>query len=79
MSKRVESLPIWDISSLIWSGSPCAVELNYILVYTLIVCHRQAAELMLCITNGVVRTEVCPEFLNELGVAVHPEGTESGG
>jgi len=36
-------------------------------------------ELLLRITDGVVRTEVRLEFQNELGVAVHPEWMESGG
>jgi len=56
-----------------------AVELNHILVHVLGVCHRQVVELVLCITDRVIRTEVHPEFQNELGVAVHPEGTENRG
>ena len=55
-----------------------AVELNHILVHTLIVCRKQVVELMLCITNGVMRTKVYPEFQNKLKVAVHSEGMESG-
>ena len=34
---------------------------------------------MLCITNGVVRAEVYPEFQNKLGVVVHPEEMKSRG
>ena len=55
------------------------VEFNHILVHMFGVCHRQVAELMLCITDGVVRANFHPEFQNELGVTVHPEGTKSKG
>ena len=55
-----------------------AVELNHILVHALTVCHRQVVGLMLCITDGVMGTEVHPELQFELGIAVHSKGMESG-
>jgi len=56
-----------------------AIEVNNVLVDVFIILHQQMTELLLCITDGVMGTEVRLEFQNELGVAVHPEWTESGG
>jgi len=56
-----------------------AIEVNDVLVDAFIILHRQMTELLLHITDRLVGIEIRLEFQNELGVAVHPEWTESGG
>jgi len=75
---EMEEVPEHTISVTTDLGSQ-VIEVNDILVDTFIILHRQMTELLLHITDGVVGTEIRPEFQNKLGVAVHPEWTESGG
>ena len=74
----VEEMPECTIS-VTMDLTSYAVEFYHIFVHTLTVCHRQVAELMFCITDGVMRTEVHLEFQNKLGVIIHPKRTEHGG
>ena len=54
------------------------VELNHVLDDTLTVLHGQVVELVLRISNRVMRTKVCLEFQDELLIIFHPEWMEVG-
>ena len=75
---KIEEVPECTISITMNLGGQ-AIKVNDIHVDMFIVLHQQMTELLLYITDRVVGTEICLEFQNELGVAVHPEGTGSGG
>ena len=54
------------------------VEFHNIFVDVLTILHHQVVKLVLCISNRVVRSEVCLEFQDKLMEIVHPCRTECG-
>ena len=57
-------------------GDP--IKLHNVLIDTLSILHRQMVELVFRISDGVVRTEVGFELVDELLEVVHPDRTECG-
>ena len=54
------------------------VKLHNILVDALTILHCQVVELVLCISDRVVRSEVCLELQDKLAEVVHPRRTKHG-
>jgi len=54
------------------------VEVNHVLIGTMVFLHVKVVELMLSIGNRVMRTKGCLEFNNELFPIGHPDRTVVG-
>ena len=54
------------------------VELHHVLVNMLPIFEGQMVELMLSITDWIMRAKICLEFQDEFLIILHPQGTEFG-